>query len=589
MANHACLGPEVLRGSRARLLAGSYILLIILTASVQAAEVLEVQPENFKYAGIDKLQQENPSLTGKDTSIAVICRSLTYINGQPQNDYRPDVAHHCFGKTEFEFYDDGQSQPGLSNHSTSICSILFGYDPNASTDFLGKFTYKGIAYQSKAQIFEFWHFLKNNVFVNKPPQADVISASIGSVFEDWWTRGTESMAEHHGTIIVAGIGNGTEAFDPPLYPAACSNIIGVGVVDTISLGGVPLFLPDWAQANPANSTSGPTQDGRHKPDLIAPGDMFTALSNEPNNYELCGGYTSFATPTVAGTAALLIQYAKSDANLKEDFESSRKNCLIKAILMNSAKKLPYWHKGIISKADDYFAPLDRVQGAGMLDAFAAHKSLSAGRYRPGPIPDIGWDSGELKTHLITGKTYQLDINEPNDKLITATICWNRHFEESYPFNPSKEKDADIRLELWTYDSTGQMPDRLVDFSDSKTDNVEHIYCPADVNYTEYKIVAVLTNTDGLQEELTQQYSLAWSVTQKPKQPSMQWLDLNCDGIIDETDFSILLNNVFRFTQQSEEYLTGDINQDGRLDMKDVDVFLDYFGPLFDQQLAAVNN
>ena len=68
-----------------------------------------------------------------------------------------------------------------------------------------------------------------------PPDADIVTASIGSPLEDWWTRGIESMAEHHGLIVVTGIGNGLNANDPLLYPAAGANVIGVGVIDSVNV------------------------------------------------------------------------------------------------------------------------------------------------------------------------------------------------------------------------------------------------------------------------------------------------------------------------------------------------------------------
>jgi len=566
-------------GCRTRFGSGFCALLFIFTAiPVMAAEDVNLQPQGLDSAGIYGLRRKDASLTGADTTIALICRSITYSEGKPQNDYRPDTNHPCFEKSNFQFLDDACQPAGVSEHSTAICSILFGQDPNAFTSSLGKFRYEGIAYDANAQVFEFWHFLKNNVFNNNPPQADIVSASIGTVFEDWWTRGIEAAAEQHGMLVIAGIGNGADAHDPPLYPAAGANVIGVGVAKTMSSANPESLSSNSAQVRPTNSSCGPTDDGRCKPDLVAGGDFLVAAACEPNSYQYCGNYSSFATPAVAGTAALLLQKAKADQNLTAAFEGKGRNCLVKAILMNSARKLPYWHKGKIQKQDDHYVPLDRVQGAGMLDALAAYNTLITGRYNPTQPALNGWDLGHLTTNKKTKNIYQLAISEPNEKMITATVCWNRRYEKSYPFEAIVEKDTDIRMELWAFDSTSQKPDKLLDYSDSKLDNTEHIYCPADVNYTEYKIVILLADTDPTGQKILQGYALAWSAGEKRQTELSQWYDLNCDGKVNEQDFGILINNVFQFTKNTDEYLVGDINEDGRLDMNDIDIFLDYITP-----------
>ena len=146
----------------------------------------------------------------------------------------------------------------------------------------------------------------NGVFPHSQPDADIIIAGIGSQFEDWWTRGIDSLAEHYGLVVVAGIGNGSEAHDPPLYPAAGTNVIGVGVVDSVRSTELITNLAHFALAYPEHSSFGPTEDGRCKPDIVAPGNCLAADFNEPNNYFPTGNWSSFATPVVAGTFRLLI-------------------------------------------------------------------------------------------------------------------------------------------------------------------------------------------------------------------------------------------------------------------------------------------
>ena len=189
------------------------------TAKADETDRLISQPQALTYAGVDALKQAKPSLTGAGVKFGVICRSLTYIDGEPQDDYRPDPEHNCLQDTQFTFNDPTDATVGISAHSTAICSILFGDDPDAFNPDVGHINYQGVVPRAQADVYEFWHFLTNNVFPQSPPDADILSASIGSQFEDWWTRGIESLIEQHGLVVVAGIGNGTDAHDPLLYPA----------------------------------------------------------------------------------------------------------------------------------------------------------------------------------------------------------------------------------------------------------------------------------------------------------------------------------------------------------------------------------
>ena len=535
-----------------------------------------LQPQGLNHAGIYALRQIDPGLTGAGVKFAVISRSFTYINGEPQNDYRPSIGHDCFKAKQLGFHDEAELLPGISPHSTAICSILLGEDPDAFNLHLGEFYYRGTAPQAQADIYEFWYFLINNVFPHSPPDADIITASIGSPFEDWWTRGIESLAEHQGLIVVAGIGNGLKANDPLLYPGAAANAIGVGVVDPVNTENPATNLAHFALAYPEHSSFGPTVDGRCKPDIVAPGNCLAADVNEPGGYEPTGSWSSFSTPIVAGTIGLLVQKAKEDPDLSSAVSPDGGNCVIKAILLNSATKLPYWHKGRLEIEDDHQAPLDYIQGAGMVNAVGAYEHLIAGRNEPGYVSTTGWDNNQLQKSNNPQNIYKITLAEPAGKFITATAVWNRHYNNAYPFEPMPEKDADLRLELWAVDAIDPANDYLLDYSDSSVDNVEHIYHPADANYTNYEIVVSTSDIrDPNPTGAAQRYGLAWNVSDRDNSDSIFWYDLNADGIVNDSDFTILLTNLLNSTKSPESYLLGDINADGVIDIKDVGIFINH--------------
>ncbi|GAF75389.1 unnamed protein product, partial [marine sediment metagenome] len=265
------------------------------------------------------------------------------------------------------------------------------------------------------------YFLSNNIFSGSAPDADIVTASFGNQFEDWWTRGIESMAERYGLIVVAGIGNGSHVYDSLLYPGAGANVIGVGVVDSVKTENLSTNLAQFCLAYPEHSSLGPTNDGRCKPDIVAPGNCLAADANEPNRYEPTDNWSSFSTPIVAGTIGLLVQKAKQDTSLSPAISPDSGNCVIKAILLNSATKLPYWHKGRLETDDDHQVPLDYMQGAGMLNAVGAYEHLIAGMKKPGDAATIGWDLNELQKDENPLNFYRITIAEPADNLLPLRL------------------------------------------------------------------------------------------------------------------------------------------------------------------------
>ena len=564
--------------SRNRVFSISLSVIWLLSTAATGLSAQPIEPSGFDLVGINLLREQDPSLTGRNTTVALICRSVTYIDGKPQNDYRPDLGHQCFSKTNFSLFNDTTLPANISEHSTAICSILFGRNSGNTELSPQVFDYRGLTYEANAQAFEFWYFLKKFVFVNAEPEADVISASIGSVFEDWWTRGIEAMVEQYGVVVVAGIGNGANSHDLPLYPAAGANVIAVGVVEVVTDSNSTQDQTKLTWARPEASSCGPTEDKRCKPDIVAPGNYLTAAAYEPNVYRPCGNYSSFATPVVAGTAALLVQKAKTDDSISEVICGRGGNNVIKAILMNTAKKLPYWHKGSLSKDDDHDVPLDYMHGAGVLDALGAYNTLVAGRFQPGDVAGQGWDLGTLEQKQQTENSYEFVIEKSENKMITVTLTWNRHYQKQYPFEALSKENVDIQLQLWALSDNDELDDILLDYSDSKVDNVEHIYCMADANYARYEIVVSFANDTDSVDGLMETYGLAWKATDKGQVDDAVSHDLNGDGRIDSHDMVVLLENIIKFSKGTDDYLLGDVNNDGKLDMNDVDSFVSQIEP-----------
>ncbi|MBN1815987.1 MAG: S8 family serine peptidase [Sedimentisphaerales bacterium] len=510
--------------------------MMLLAVLAPFASAQSKQPAALGSIGLYDLRETSPDLTGRDITIAAVCRSLTYIAGQPQDDYQLNTAHACFLGSEILFPDPFTLSGGVSDHATAIGGILIGRDENASTPDLGPFLYEGIAPQANLHVYEFWRFIRNHVLDNQPIDAAVLTLSVGIPYEDWWTRGIQRIAERDSILIVAGIGNGADVSDPLLYPAAGANIIAVGVVDA-ALSPDGHSLDRFSLPYAAHSSAGPTADRRCKPDLVAPSNCLIPNADSEDGYHPAGNWTSFSTPIVSGSAALLLQKAQADPVMAEAIRADGGNNVIRAILMNSAAKLPFWHKGRPDPSDDHESPLDYLQGAGMLDMKTAMDQLMAGPGDGEGNKSAGWDSFPIERSGLFEMYYDLTVG-PEDRFIEATLVWNRHFRDEYPFEAIPDADSDLRLEIRAIDPDN--PDRpiVIDYSDSTQDNVEHIHCPVLAGYSRYQIVVSCKQATGEQLQAgreSEPFALAWRTTDRFYAESQWWNDLNADGTIDDLD------------------------------------------------------
>lgn len=536
----------------------AYVAACIMLLSAVAHSFGTVEPLGLDYAGIYRLRQLEPALDGKGVTIASVCRSVTYVDGKPQNDYLFNIDHNCFYDNNIEFVDGTYFAKGVSKHATYIGGILSGYDPKAFCTEIGDFAYEGAAYRAEIDVYEFWRFVSMYIYGEKQFDADVMTLSVGSVFDRWWTRGIERYIDRSGLVVVAGIGNGSVVFDPVLYPGASSNVIGVGVIDLVKTDdGYRYALP-----NSEHTSTGPTSDSRCGPDIVAPGNMLVPDSNSTDGYGMCGDWSSFAAPVVTGSVALLMQKAESDPDLTD----AANNKVMRAILLNSARKLPYWHKGDFGTQDDHEYAFDFLQGAGAIDTIAAYNHLIAGR--GGALADgtIGWDENAIERIKDSQNIYKIDVTEPKGKYITATLVWNRHYLNDYPFDQNYKADTDLRLEVWgvNEDETSEM----LDYCDSVNDNVEHVFLPVDPNFVSYDLIVKVSGA-GEDGDDYERYGFAWSVKQPDRSEDKWKYDVNTDGKVDNDD---LLEVLIRM--ETKGSVTGDINLNGVIDVDDVLAVMD---------------
>ncbi|MBI1190194.1 MAG: hypothetical protein GC200_05865 [Tepidisphaera sp.] len=379
-----------------------------------------------------------------------------------------------------------------------------------------------------------------------------------TVFERAIDRNVEAkhivwvQAAGNDALNVAGGPNGTLAI-----PAGAYNSIAVGnVVFDDPSGGVNIVHPTHFGANHAairlTSSQGPTADGRGRIDLVAQG-----VSNlDAFGYEGAGGLdqtygssasrglystqkrlsdtsaprgesgTSFAAPTVAGVAALMVDEARNHMHLPPA-EDPR---VIKSVLQTSADKPADWTKGRgAADAGNTHIPLSYTYGAGVLDPVGAVNLLKAG------LPDNtqaitgdGWywtnlmnedttgqrgklDNGAIG--VLTGDAYILKSVMP-DTPLTMTLNWYSHVDAT---NTRSALD-NIFLQLYEKDNTG-IWQPLGDLrSDSTLDNLQHVWTFANA-FDGGDILARVWSPNMIPAAIgLEAYALSWQFTSNVPTP-----------------------------------------------------------------------
>lgn len=242
-------------------------------------------------------------------------------------------------------------------------------------------------------------------------------------------RKQDFRIERDNIIAVVGVDNG----------ASMSHIIGNGH-NVISVG-------TSTGNHPKTGTSTDTV-GRMKPDLVG-----TAT------------YTSYATPIVSSCAALLVGETQRNAALAD----ARNPRVIKALLMAGATKeeFPGWsHTASL--------PLDRVYGAGEVNVYNSYKMLLSGKQGPSTaaaVKELGWDLNT--TSSTPRRLYFFNVPAGKRMTLSAILAWHRQVatQDNWVTTVQTLQNLDLTL----HRSSGFQLAAQVATSESKIDNVEHIY------------------------------------------------------------------------------------------------------------------
>ena len=209
-------------------------------------------------------------------------------------------------------------------------------------------------------------------------------------------------------ILEFSAGNAGPGVQTVGSPAVGKNVIATGACNSdrtdLPMPDVITFYDTGPETMADFSSRGPCEDGRIKPDVVAPGTWIASLrsvyANDDNawwpisdNYLYQGG-TSQAGPHVAGAAALFVQYWRSTHT-----NATPSPALVKAALINSAANMD-----------------DSVET------------------EPAPNNDEGWGRVDLPTLLGPGRDY--DYVDQSVPLTTGQVFERRVLVGS-PYSPLK--------------------------------------------------------------------------------------------------------------------------------------------------------
>lgn len=250
------------------------------------------------------------------------------------------------------------------------------------------------------------------------------------------------------------VDGGTSGFDCLPQGAIAKNILCIGAVNDIADG-----YNSTADVVATSFTSwGPADDGRIKPDLVANGaSLYSAVSDDDSAYAAMSG-TSMASPSVAGSAGLLLQHQR---NLYGNVVYRAST--LKALLIHTADEAGP------DPGPDYMYGwgLANFERAAALMESAASDCINIREFR-----------------ISQGETLELSILKEPTRPLKATICWTDPpgiptLPALDPDDPMLMNDVDLRISSggttympWVLDPLNPADAAIT--GDNIVDNVEQV-------------------------------------------------------------------------------------------------------------------
>jgi serine protease AprX len=350
-----------------------------LPALAQSSSVLWIEPAPkrklvdeaaSKIVGGDDGNAATPTLTqqwGFTGSNVTVCVADTGLDSGDTNTMHPDL----FGRvTGFKYYGSLTDGSDGYGHGTHVAGIVAGNAATGETDpDTGQFYGLGVA--SGAKLFVERIFDENANEVSPAPSDATLAqdavragAQIGAnswgndvqgaydldaaAFDELVRDADASTPGDQPYILEFSAGNAGPDSETMDSPATGKNVLATGASENVTgtLAATYGLYADGPNTMADFSSRGPCEDGRIKPDLVAPGTWIASAASSAapdeaaiawtaiDDYYVYMGGTSMAGPHAAGAAAVFVQYYKS---LHTNAVPSP--ALVKAALINSADEL----------------------------------------------------------------------------------------------------------------------------------------------------------------------------------------------------------------------------------------------------------
>ncbi|MDY6938732.1 MAG: S8 family serine peptidase [Cyanobacteriota bacterium] len=270
-------------------------------------------------------------------------------------------------------------------------------------------------------------------------------------------------------------------------------------------------------------------DGRGLVNILAPGRNVDLIARDGRVSQSTG--SSFASPHVAATVALLQEYGDRQLSIRQPNWSldARRHEVMKAVMLNSAEKVADKGDGLLQgmtrtitdkRSSDWFAseahgdravPFHGDMGTGHLNAFRAYEQFSPGQWKSSsPVPAIGWSYDRVSV----GEYREYILEEPLQagSHVALTLSWDRlvelndtngnaRYDEGETFVDRGLNDLNVYLMPLEEDD----PANSIWSSVSPVDSTEHVF-HAIPETGRYKIRVEYKRQIHAE---TQPYALAW--------------------------------------------------------------------------------
>ncbi|MEQ9308276.1 MAG: S8 family serine peptidase [Balneolaceae bacterium] len=269
-----------------------------------------------------------------------------------------------------------------------------------------------------------------------------------------WTYDSDFNCIQDSTTV-RELDGGSNGFESTNGASLAKNVLIVGAVESSS--------DNFDALNSISPTSssgfGPTDDGRIKPDIVAPTGVFTSTSSSNTSYSTGSG-TSASSAIVAGSIALLREHYQ---NLHSDTLSSAS---IRALLAQTAEDIG-------NEGPDY------KTGWGLLNTERAARFISS--------HSSSTSNTVLKdTVLNNGSTIQFDFEHTSNRPLIITIAWTDPagtppVDSNDPSDTLLVNDLDLTVSdpnsttLFPWKLNPSTPDISATTGDNDVDNIEQVF------------------------------------------------------------------------------------------------------------------